>query len=193
MPPPCTVPGCGKPRRRNSSPFCDAHYSRWLRHGHPLVVKKTPPGKPLRYLRETVLSYEGDACLPWPFRRGASGYGQIVFRGRHRPVSNVVCELAHGPAPSPTHQAAHGCGNGHLGCVNKRHLRWATPAENAADKILHGRAPIGESNPRAKLTAAKVRAIRLDRRPASVVASAYGISRQVIWNIRTLKGWRHVD
>lgn len=188
----CSIAGCGKPRRRKGSPYCSAHYTRWLRHGHPLAVMKTPPGKPLRYLRQVVLQYGGDACLPWPFMRSDQGYGQIVFRGRHRPVSNVVCELVHGPAPTPQHQAAHSCGNGHLGCVTKRHLRWATPVENAADKVLHGRAPIGERNPRAKLTTTQVLAIRSDTRRASIVAAELGVTRQRVWSIRTGREWKHV-
>ncbi|WP_425339241.1 hypothetical protein [Methylorubrum extorquens] len=49
-----------------------------------------------------------------------------------------MCALVHGPAPSEKHQVAHSCGKGHTGCVSPKHLRWATPLENANDKRLHG-------------------------------------------------------
>ena len=50
-------------------------------------------------------------------------------------VSRVVCEEAHGPPPSPKHQAAHATLSGCFGdlCVAPHHLRWATNRENQAD------------------------------------------------------------
>jgi hypothetical protein len=55
-----------------------------------------------------------------------------------RRAHRVMCEIAHGPKPAPGFVAAHTCGKGREGCVNPRHLRWASQKENMADKLLHG-------------------------------------------------------
>src|SRR5271157_4590362 len=96
----------------------------------------TKRGEPLRFLQEVVLTYESDTCLTWPFGKGGDGHGMISLDGRRRLVNRLVCKIYHGAPPSQRHQAAHNCG--FSSCVNYRHLRWATPAENTADKILHG-------------------------------------------------------
>lgn len=84
------------------------------------------------------MAYEGDDCLTWPFLKSPRGYARMHVNGRDKRVSRLVCEEAYGTPPTPDHHAAHSCGKGHLACVTKRHLRWATPVENAADKIIHG-------------------------------------------------------
>lgn len=72
-----------------------------------------------------------------------------------------MCILAHGEPPSPEHVAAHSCGQGHEGCVNPGHLRWATVAENIADTLKHGtRRTLGLAG-RRSLSELQVRAVRL--------------------------------
>lgn len=86
------------------------------------------------------VGYTGDDCLPWPFSRNNYGYGQMGHEGKQVKAHRLMCELAHGPAPADKPQTAHNCGNGHLGCVNPRHLEWKTNQENCQDKSMHGRA-----------------------------------------------------
>lgn len=117
-------------------------------------------GEAQRYFREVVMPYEGDECLIWPFHRNAGGYGLLRSNGRTRDAHRVVCEAANGQPPTPSHEAAHSCGSGHLGCVTKRHLVWKTHKENEADKVAHGTVRRGEANTNAKLTVEAVRAIR---------------------------------
>jgi hypothetical protein len=68
------------------------------------------------------------------------GYARYRIMSVGRKISayahRLVCEAWHGPQPSPTHQVAHGDGTK----LNNHHsnLRWATPVENEADKIIHG-------------------------------------------------------
>lgn len=131
----CTILACSDPHYAHG--FCKKHYTRLLRHGDP-QAGRTPCGDLERFYREVVLPYEGDECIAWPFSRTSSGYGKIYLGGQHLIVSRLSCEEANGAPPTPEHQAAHSCGNGHLGCVTKRHLSWKTSLGNAADKKHHG-------------------------------------------------------
>jgi hypothetical protein len=132
----CSIEGCGKPHEAHG--WCGPHYKRWLRHGDPLAGRNTSPGEAERFFCEIVLAHEGDECLSWPYSRNTKGYGKVRLGRRSHIVSRLACELVHGPAKSPVYEAAHSCGNGHLGCVNPQHLSWKTRRENEADKFIHG-------------------------------------------------------
>jgi hypothetical protein len=136
--PTCTVPGCALPF--TALGLCAKHYRRLKLFGDPIGGKdmKTKRGELLRYYNEVVRPYEGDDCLLWPYHRGGRGYAQISIDGKTRYVSRMICEEEHGPPPTGSEEAAHSCGNGHLGCVARNHLRWATKLENEQDKIGHG-------------------------------------------------------
>lgn len=85
---------------------------------------------------EQALVTETDDCIIWPFSLDQRGYPQAKDKvGQFKPHRRI-CELAHGAPPTAKHHAAHECGN--RPCLNKRHLRWATPQENEHDKYLHG-------------------------------------------------------
>lgn len=180
----CRIPACAKPAACRG--WCEAHYTRWRRTGNPL-----PKFGPQQYLTEVVLKYEGDECLPWKFYRTAQGYGEMSYRGRRSIVSRVVCEIANGPPPTPQHHAAHSCGNGHLGCVTKRHLAWKTRLENMADMVVHGTRPHGERHGMAKLSESDVRLIRSLRGAATqrVVAKQFGVSQSTVSRIVAGKSW----
>lgn len=92
----------------------------------------------LEWLRQHV-SVNQDDCLLWPFGKDDKGYGIVsTGNGLVRKAHRVMCALARGEPPTPKHQAAHICGNGHLGCVNPSHLRWKTNSENQYDRAIHG-------------------------------------------------------
>jgi hypothetical protein len=133
-------------------------------------------------------------------------------------VHRIVCKEFHGAAPSPEHQVAHGDGNGINN--NKDNLRWATPVENEADKVLHGtnlagrsswvpverrakgtshgrhtkpdRTARGERNGTSKLTEGMVTQIRLDNRPRKILAKEYGVTATMIGYIKRGISWAHV-
>lgn len=151
----CSLPDCG--RVHFCKGYCRLHFERWNRHGSPLTVLKplSKRGAPRQWLKDHA-DFQGDACLIWPFALHADGYAHIAG-GR---PTRIMCELAHGPAPTDEHEAAHSCGRGHEACVSPVHLRWATPVENAADKFAHGTVSTGERHYAAKLTDAAVREIR---------------------------------
>lgn len=130
----CSIDGCGRDTYRRG--WCCAHYNRWRRNGST-DGQRVMYGEPLAYVHETVISYRGDDCLIWPFSKNTEGYAHVKSGGNLVLVHRISCVAAHGSPPSTSHQAAHSCGNGHLGCVNPKHLRWATPKENCADKRMH--------------------------------------------------------
>jgi hypothetical protein len=74
----CSIDECGK--RHYGDGFCHSHYERWKTHGDPLGGR-TANGEPLRFLREVVLAYDGNECLPWPYSRISGGYGTVYIDG----------------------------------------------------------------------------------------------------------------
>lgn len=187
----CSIHGCGK--KHEARGWCYSHYSRWQRHGDPLGGR-TERGSVGRYFQNVVLAYEGDDCLFWPYSRGR-GHAQLRFNNKLAIVSRLVCEHAYGPPPTPKHEAAHSCGNGHLGCVTRRHLRWATSTENKADKVLHGTTSRGERFWAAKLTELDVRAIRAleGTMPKYKIAEKYGVARSTISLIHSRQNWAWLE
>jgi DNA-binding CsgD family transcriptional regulator len=85
--------------------------------------------------------YPHDYCLIWPFSRESRvGRGMMGDSAGHRKWAHRrMCEAVHGPAPVGKPQAAHSCGNGDQGCVNPRHLSWASNSENQRQRYAHGR------------------------------------------------------
>lgn len=185
----CTIEGCGKPSPKGRRGMCHMHYMRWYKHGDPSVVLMEK-GKNLRWLNEVAVPFVGDECLPWPFDRSVKGYGRVTVKGRKRAAHRVVCEIAHGPAPQPEFDAAHRCGNGHLGCVNPAHIRWATRLENINEKNDHGTMARGSRNGNAKLDEACVAEIkRMSGMKLKEVAEMFDVSMTTVSDIRRGKIW----
>lgn len=184
----CSIPDCGKPFRARG--WCRAHYMRWLRYRDPLGGG-TFEGEPLRFLREVAFVYDGTECLKWPYSTSGDGYGRVKFNGRAASAHRLVCAEVYGDPPTPSHEAAHSCGNGHVGCVAKRHLSWKTPLENSADKVTHGTINQGERSGSAKLTEAQVREIRAlnGTMKQTDIGLLYGISGHQVGCIQSFKKW----
>lgn len=150
----CSIEGCDAPYLARG--WCTAHYKRWKRHGDPLGGG-TSRGAPREWIANAI-SIETDECIEWPFGR-KGGYGFLNDGdGGTITASRLVCLEVYGDPPSPHLEAAHSCGN--RGCCNKRHLRWATYAENNADKKLHGTHLEGEGHPCSRFTEKEVIAMR---------------------------------
>lgn len=185
----CSIPNCGN--RAYARTWCLKHYTRWQRWGDPDHRSRPANGEAYAYLSKIVIAYQDNECLIWPFHRSRSGYAMINIHGSPTTVSRIVCQRVYGPSPAGQIDAAHSCGNGHLGCVNPKHLRWATRSENADDKLIHGTITQGERHPRSKLTAADVREIRRLCQSASArsVAREYRVSSSTIERILRGESW----
>lgn len=187
----CSIPDCNSPIKCTG--LCNRHYQRMRIHGDPNTVTRTytSSGEPMRFIRS--LPSSGDGCVIWPFGKNAAGYG-LVSCGRHsKNASRIVCEIVRGAPPNARAQAAHTCGRGNQGCVAPWHLRWASPAENQADRIGHGTDGRGERNAAAKLTHSQVHQIRalIGTSLHREIAAQFGITRQTVGDIASGRRWGH--
>ncbi|WIW52397.1 hypothetical protein LRP31_25595 [Mesorhizobium mediterraneum] len=73
-------------------------------------------------------------------------------------------------------------------------MKWKTPKENCADKLIHGTSNGGASNGNAKLTAEQVAQIRELRGTdtAAVIGKKFGISGPAVSRIQTGVRWASV-
>ena len=188
----CAIDGCCKAVIARG--WCAAHYRKWQLHRDPLGSTPRKAG-PVRTWVETVaVPFQGEDCLPWPFFCNDKGYAAWTVDGRPQPAARVICEMVNGAPPSPAHVAAHSCFMGHMGCVNPKHLRWATQSENEMDKVASGTSNRGERHGLSKLTEDEVRRIKADRSvSADDFAARYGVSRWTIFDIRSGRRWGHVS
>lgn len=173
----CAIQDCNKPVKTRG--WCVAHYKRFLRHGDPLAGG-IPKREARRFLDECAIPYAGADCLIWPYGKTAAGYGMVMVEGRAIYTHVFVCEAVHGARPKGRYEAAHKCGN--PACCNPKHLRWATPHENALDKRGHGTMPRGERHHWAKLSDEEVDAI-IDlkgRQNRSAVAKQFGVDPKYV-------------
>lgn len=187
----CSVNDCG--RRHEAHGFCRKHYARFKRHGDPLGGT-TERWAAQNFMNNIVLMFTAEECLTWPFGDNSHGYGVYHSAGKTIAAHIYVCAKVHGERPSRDYEAAHSCGNGHLACVNPRHLRWATRSQNQLDRRTHGTVLAGERNPRAKLSEDNVIAIRAlcGKRSQREIAIMFGVSQMIISKISRGLLWGHV-
>lgn len=187
----CSIQGCN--RAHYGKGLCQKHWTRISANGD-LKLRRRPNASGNKYMENVVLSYDRDECLPWPFSNNGVGYGTLWIDGASVYAHRLVCENTHGAPPTPSHFALHTCGNGHLGCVNPKHIRWGLPAENTADARDHGTIARGETHGRAKLSEADVLQIRAMKGEWSnaEIAQRFGVSTSLISLIHTRQRWAHL-
>jgi hypothetical protein len=188
----CSIEGCDKPVKARG--WCNPHWKRWNRHGDPLKGS-TQQGAPLSFILGVPLDMENGDCIRWPYATLPNGYGHLWIDGVDTLANRFMCERVNGPAPTPNHHAAHTCGKGHEGCIHPRHLEWKTPAENAADKLIHGTHGRGERCPTSKLTESQVREILAlkGKMLGREVAELYGVTRWAIFDIWRRRVWAWLE
>lgn len=144
-----------------------------------------------QYIQAALQNATPDQCWDWPMHCCEAGYGHVRVDGRTRRVNRVICERAHGPAPSPEHEAAHSCHR--PPCCNPHHLSWKTRGQNEEDKKPNGTTSKGETHSKAKFTDEVVREIRrlrtkglLIREVSERVGVSYSHTQQILANkVRT--------
>lgn len=187
----CKVDGCGK--KAQSHRYCQKHLTRLRKYGsteghHPRHKVK------IRWI-EKHSKYEGSDCLKWPFGVGDHGRGTVTISGKTISAPRAMALAAHGDPPTDQHQAAHICGNGHLGCMNPKHLAWKTAAENEADKDVHGTKRMGTDINTSRLTENQVRYIRSQRGLVTGrhLANMFGVTPSAITSVQLRKSWDWLD
>lgn len=131
-------------------------------------------------------------CWVWRGPLRWSGYGTFNLAGAKHLAHRYSYELHKGPIGEGLF-VCHSCDN--PPCVNPDHLWLGTMADNMADMAAKGRAHKGPSvhsadHPLAKLTAEKVRAIRLDSRTGKQIAADYGVCTTTIYSVKSGKHWK---
>lgn len=62
---------------------------------------------------------------------------RVKFLGKTIPASRYMCILTHGAPKYEGAVARHLCGNGHLSCVNPKHIVWGDGGDNQSDANRH--------------------------------------------------------
>lgn len=184
--------GCGEP---TSIAACTSAL-RGTRRGEPLRFRRghwarvRPPIDLVTTFWDKVDVRGPDECWHWKAFCTPQGYGLAWDPKRKQMVNahRVAYELTHGALPEKPAGllgangviVRHSCDN--PPCVNPAHLLSGSQQDNMDDKVARGRLPNvrGESNPKAKLTAAEIAAIRAGYTgkygEKMAIARAYGIS-----------------
>lgn len=129
----CSVPECTKPHAANG--YCGMHYNRMKRHGSTDVPPPSGPTMEQRFWAKvnkngsvpTRAPHLGP-CWEWTGAKSNAGYAKFYIDGHYLGSHRVSYEMHTGPIPAG-HEVDHECHN--PGCVNPRHLRSATPKQNA--------------------------------------------------------------
>jgi hypothetical protein len=190
----CSVDDCGKPRLARG--YCRFHYHRWEK-GISFNIPKRTQASPIlrRNFVDEAAAYQGNNCLFWPYGRNSEGRPYLMIETVTYSACRLVCERVNGIPETPDLEAAHTCGKGHLGCVNGRHLYWATRMENAHDMEKHGTQQKGEEINNSKLTEHDIHKIRelIHSGETNVnIAERFGVDHRTISSIKMGRTWKHV-
>lgn len=188
----CSVESCDG--LVNGHGFCDKHYRRWRKHGHP-EGGRTHASPEERFRRLTACG-EANECWLWQGKLEKTGYGRFQPGGKGSPLVSAhrfAHLLATGERPPVV---MHTCDNRQ--CVNPAHLRSGTYKENTADMFAKGRAKparaLGNANYNTKLTPDDVRTIRQRQgESAASVGRDFGVGHKTILAIWRGITWKHID
>lgn len=145
--------------------------------------------------------YQSKIWKPLSDKPKRNGYRIVSLRGCMCHVHHLVLEAFIGPRP-PGLQACHNDGNKLNNAVTN--LRWDTCKANAADRVRHGTALVGERSPNVKLTESDVREIRALHRALKLpsgrvppgtnceLAKRFGVAVGTIKSIAVGERWKGV-
>ena len=127
----CSIDGCKRHRRKRD--WCNTHYQRWRRHGSTDdgAMRFDTPEESFAYRTER----RGD-CLIWTGAVDKHGYGQIKTGRGTEYAHRWAWERVNGPIPEGI-VIDHRDHCDHA-CVEVKHLRLATRAENTRNRAGAG-------------------------------------------------------
>lgn len=139
--------------------------------------------------------YKGGLIAPCRNQHGHLKVMLVRTAGRKEPryLHQLVMLAFVGPCPA-NHEVAHCDGNPSNNALSN--LRYATPAENNADKQMHGTQPHGETHPQARLSENTVREILLRLsagEKATAIAARFGVHKSTVGAIKRGRSWAHLQ
>lgn len=187
----CSIEGCNNVHA--SRGWCGTHYSRWKKHGDPLIHGSRIIGDDLARFWSHVDQRDPDGCWPWTGTPDKDGYGLIRVDGRTWRATRWIFGQVNDEPLAPDEMARHTCDN--PPCVRPDHLLRGTALENSADQVERDRSLRGERHNMARLNADAVRGIRIRHARGETqraIAAGLDVSEATVWLIVHGKTWIHV-
>ena len=191
----CSVENCDNKMKARG--WCQAHYSRWQKHGDPRLggSRRRPGGMSIEEILDMyVIRGAPNECWEWTGRT-VHGYGWFTHAGGIHGAHRVSIALALSVTLDSDDHVMHSCDN--PPCCNPSHLSVGTAVLNVADMVEKGRAHSGS-----KVTALKtinesdVRVMRKMREHGLTyksIAEQFGMSRANVGKICRKEIWNYVD
>jgi len=131
------------------------------------------------------------SCWLWIGSRDKNGYGLFRVNGVTMRVNRLAWISYNGEIPEGKH-VLHTCDT--PACVKKEHLFLGTHQENMTDMVQKSRAyrPIGEINPKAKLTQKKadeIRELATQGATQTELSTMFQVSRGAVYHILAGRTW----
>lgn len=133
---------------------------------------------------------DGTGCILWTAAPASGGYGQLWIDGKYRLIHRVTLERKLGRPIAEGMESCHTCHRPL--CINEDHLYEGTHESNISDRQKAGRHAHGERVGGVKLKAEQIPVIRNDPRSERVLAEVYGVSANVIGEIKRRNIWKHI-
>jgi hypothetical protein len=193
----CSIEGCEKPSRRRE--MCDTHSVRWYKYGDANYSYKSPEQIAARFwaaVDKTPGHGPQGECWLFIGRLDRDGYGTCKSaerRGRAWKAHRFAYFLINGPIPRGV-MILHSCDV--RNCVNDKHLRAGTGAENTADMVARNRQVKGEKKHNAKLNDALVKQLRervAQGEKKMHLAAEVGVSDAALTAACLGRTWKHVE
>jgi hypothetical protein len=171
--------------------YCSKHWQRLYKRGTLELTRDWGIGNTHeeRFWSRVIKT---DSCWIWNGAKMKNGYGTITVNYRKWYVHRYSWYLTHNHEPKLF--LLHSCDNPL--CVNPKHLREGTAADNSRDMADRKRSPhLGERSPCAKLTDNKVREIRervANGEKQAAIVREFQISAGVVCEIIQRKRWKHI-
>ena len=153
-------------------------------------IRNFKQGEAFQWLKNLIKKPPKKKCVVWPFNMDKRGYGWIYHEGRCWSPSRLCLVLVTGKDPKNKYVAHKPIECHNPSCVNPNHLRWATPKENCADRLLDGTFR-GKGN--SKLNERKVIEIFHAEGSCSEIGRLFNVSKMTVSSIKREKSWAWVD